>query len=58
MSLMPIDDYLVFRDDDSELGGGQFGRVFKGRHVPTNTEVAVKRVELRDTKIQSEVHSR
>ena len=43
-----VGDYTVYRDDDNELGKGASGYVWEGKHRPSRTYVAVKRMELGD----------
>ena len=49
---MRIGDYTVKREDDDELGHGTSGIVWIGEHRPSGTDVAVKRVELRDESVE------
>ena len=45
-----VGQYKVFIDDESSLGEGTFGNVWKGRDVVSKMDVAVKRIKLPDDK--------
>ena len=58
MSSDRIDDYVIQRTGKNKLGRGASGDVFRGQHITSGTEVAVKEMKLADMTEEGEEYNR